>query len=197
MRTPLAPNGKRQAGLVEPPLARVDDQLQVLLGVGELTFVDDQPGVDRLAFVLAGNHDVQDPIEGHDHLAELHAQAQPQGQIGGREHAGHGDRRLAIGLQRLLRPRHEHGAIAIAHARPAGAQHVAVGQMGIGVQAQGRQFQLAAECPAIERFDIDQFVPEEVRPGVDLAAGQGVEHEGVVGVGAMADTDLQAGIFHG
>ena len=69
--------------------------------------------------------------------------------------------------------------------------------MGVGVQAQGRQFQLAAERPAIERFDIDQFVPEDVRSGVDLAAGQGVEHEGIVGVGAMADADLQEGIFHG
>ena len=103
----------------------------------------------------------------------------------------------AIGLQRLLRPRHEHGAIAIAHARPAGTEHVAIGQMGVGVQAQGRQFQLAAERPAIERFDIHQFVPELVRSGVDLAAGQGVEHEGIVGVGAMADADLQGSIFHG
>ena len=69
--------------------------------------------------------------------------------------------------------------------------------MGIGVQAQGRQFQLAAERPAIERFDIHQFVPEDVRSGVDLAAGQGIEHERIVGVGTMADVDLQAGVFHG
>ena len=65
--------------------------------------------------------------------------------------------------------------------------------MGVGVQAQGRQLQLAVERPLVERFDIDQLVPEVVRPGVDLAAGQGIEHEGVVGVRAVADADLAGG----
>ena len=61
--------------------------------------------------------------------------------------------------------------------------------MGVGVKADGGQFQFAGEGPAVERFDIDQLVDEAIRPGVDLARGQGVEHEGIVGVGAVADAD--------
>ena len=88
-------------------------------------------------------------------------------------------------------PGDQHRAIAIAHAGPAGAKHVAIGEMGVGVQADGRQFQLAVKGPAVERFDIDQFVLEAIAAGVELALGQGVEHEGVVGIGAMADADQQ------
>ena len=44
---------QRQAGFVVPPLAQIDDQLQTAIAVGQLPFVDDQPGIDRLAFVLA------------------------------------------------------------------------------------------------------------------------------------------------
>ena len=36
-----------------PPLAKVDDRLQAVLVVRQLTFVDDQPGVDRCALPLA------------------------------------------------------------------------------------------------------------------------------------------------
>ena len=44
---------QRQAGLLLPPVAQVDDQLQILVAVGELAFVNDQPGVDCLPVVLA------------------------------------------------------------------------------------------------------------------------------------------------
>ena len=33
-------------------------------------------------------------------------------------------------------------------------------RIGVGVKADGRQFQLRFECPAVERFDIDQLVRE-------------------------------------
>ena len=57
------------------------------------------------------------------------------------------------------------------------------------MQADGGQLQLAGEGAAVERFDIDQLVDELVRAGVDLAVGQRVEHERVVGIGAVADAD--------
>ena len=44
--------GQRQTGLLEPPLAGIDDQLQSLVGVGQLAFVDNQSGVDRLPLIL-------------------------------------------------------------------------------------------------------------------------------------------------
>ena len=45
------------------------------------------------------------------------------------------------------------------------------------------------EGPAVERLDVLQFVAELQVAGVDLVVGQGVEHEGVVGIGAVADGD--------
>ena len=130
-------------------------------------------------------------------MREIASQAQPQGQVGGGQRAGHGDRRRGQLGQRPRPAGDDHRAVAVAHARPARAEHVAVGQMGVGVQADGRQFQLAAEGPAVERLDIDQLVLEAVAAGVDLALGQGVEHEGVVGVGAMAHADEEAVVVHG
>src|SRR5262249_11354838 len=46
------------------------------------------------------------------------------------------------------------------------------------------------ERAAVERLDIDKFVPEEVVARIDLVLREGVEHEGVVGVRAVADADL-------
>ena len=45
------------------------------------------------------------------------------------------------------------------------------------------------ERPAVERLDVLQFVHELQVAGVDLVVGQGVEHEGVVRVRAVADAD--------
>ena len=43
--------------------------------------------------------------------------------------------------------------------------------------------------PAIECLDVLQLVPENQVAGVDLVVGQGIEHEGIVGIGTMADSD--------
>ena len=62
------------------------------------------------------------------------------------------------------------------------------------MDAHGRQVEVALDGPAVERLDIDQFVLEPVSAGRDLVLGQGVEHEGVVGVGAVADADELPGL---
>ena len=76
--------------------------------------------------------------------------------------------------------------------QPLGKQGVLVEQIGIGVDADGRDFELALEGAAVERLDVLQFVLKDQVAGVDLAVGQGVEHEGVVGIGAMSDVDDSA-----
>ena len=96
----VAPQRQRQAGLVEPPLAQVDDQHELLPGVGELAFVDDQAGVDGLALEVAGRDRVEDLVEGHDDVGKSAAQAKPQGQVGRGQRARHGDRRRGQVLQR-------------------------------------------------------------------------------------------------
>ena len=62
-------------------------------------------------------------------------------------------------------------------------------QEGVSVDAQRGEFQLGLERPAVERFDVDQLVGEIVAAGLDLVLGQGVKHEGIVRIGAMADAD--------
>ena len=75
MRMALAPKRQRQTGVVEPPLAGIDDQLQPLIGVGQLALVDDQPGVDAPPFVLPGRYGVENPVERHQDVIEIDAQA--------------------------------------------------------------------------------------------------------------------------
>ncbi len=65
------------------------------------------------------------------------------------------------------------------------------------MQAQGRQFQFALERSLVERLDIDQLVPELVRRSVDLAASQGIEHEGIVSIRAVSYTDQYGALVHG
>jgi hypothetical protein len=57
------------------------------------------------------------------------------------------------------------------------------------VKAQGRQFEFALEGPAVERFDIDQLMLEPVVLGVEAILGQSVEHESIVGIRTVADSD--------
>ena len=65
------------------------------------------------------------------------------------------------------------------------------------MEADGGELQLPSQRPAIERLDVGQLMLEAVLARVDFVAGQGVEHEGVVGVGAVADADQLPGYVHG
>ena len=67
-----------------------------------------------------------------------------------------------------------------------------VGQVGEGVDADGRDFELAVQGAAVEGLDVLELVDELEAAGVELVVGQGVEHEGVVGVGAVPDPDRAA-----
>ena len=93
----------------------------------------------------------------------------------------------------------ERRAVAVAHARARGEQGVAVGQVGEGVDADGRDFELAAQGAAVERLDVLELMDEPQAAGVELVVRQGVEHEGVVRVGAVPDPDRAArtAVAHG
>ena len=82
----VAPQRQRQARLVVPPLSQIDDQRQPLIGIGQLAFVNDQPGVHLLLL-----DQIEDLIEGLDLVREVIAQQQPQRQKGGGQLAGNGD----------------------------------------------------------------------------------------------------------
>ena len=88
----VAAQGQRQAGLLEPPLAEVDDLVQALVAVVELPLVDDQAGVD-----LALGDGREDLVERHDDDRHVLAQAELERQVGGRQLAGDGDRLAVAG----------------------------------------------------------------------------------------------------
>ena len=84
---------------------------------------------------------------------------------------------------------YDHRTVAVAHAAATRQQGVLVEQVRVGVEADGRNLQFAAQRPAVERFNVLQFVTELKVAGVELVVGEGVEHEGVVGVGTVTDRD--------
>ena len=163
--------------------------------VGQLPFMDDEPGVDGFAFERTFEDSVDDLVERDDDVSEVGTQAETQCQIGRGERAGNGN---GLVLQIVNRPglfRDDPRPVAVSHAGPATAKGVTVGQMGVGMDADRGQFEFGVKRAAIERFDVDQFVHESIRTSVDLLVRQGVEHKGVVRIGAVPDVDRD-GWFH-
>ena len=59
----------------------------------------------------------------------------------------------------------------------------------VGGGGDGRHLELAGASAPIQRFDVLQHVLDLDALGLHLARSERVEHEGVVGVRAVADTD--------
>ena len=68
-------------------------------------------------------------------------------------------------------------------------QHVALLHERVGGERDRGDLELALERPVVERLDVLQDVLELEAARVDLAGGEGPEHERVVGVGAVAEVD--------
>ena len=91
---------------------------------------------------------------------------------------------------RPLPLRAQHGAVTVAHAAARGQERVFVEQVGVGVDRDGRDVQLAAHGPLVERLDVLENVLEAVLAGFDLVVGECPEHEGVVGIGTVAQRQM-------
>ena len=61
--------------------------------------------------------------------------------------------------------------------------------IGVGVDAEGGDLVLTALGTLVERLDVFEDVLEAVGAGIDGAAGEAVEHERVVGVGAVGQAN--------
>ena len=92
LRMPLAPSGSGKPVCSFHQTPRSTTSLQILVAVGELAFVNDQAGVDLLAFVLASDHRRNDLVERHFDRREVRVQAQPQREIRAGQLPRHGDR---------------------------------------------------------------------------------------------------------
>ena len=170
--------------LPPPPRPQVLAQLQPLVPVGQLSFVNDQAHV-RPSRTNGG----EDLIERNDDEIELAARlSQPklEGQKRTGHRAGNGN-----GLPQNLLPRErgrrdEHGPVAISHARPARQQRIAVADVGVGMNADGRNIQLAAGRSLVEGLDVLENVLELETASRDETASQRVKHEGIVRIRGVA-----------
>ena len=158
--------------------------------VCELSFVDDQSRVR-----LASDDRVEDPVERQDPVGELVAEGQPEGQERRGHRPGDRDRLLAEIGDGHRTPGDHQRAVSVTHARAGREEGVAIGQRGVGVDGQGRDLELAGLRPAVEALDVVEHLDDLEPSRVDLAGGQAVEHEGVVGVRAVADPDAR--LAHG
>src|SRR5229473_7855099 len=59
--------------------------------------------------------------------------------------------------------------------------------MGVGMNADRGNLELAAQSPAIQSLDILEFVKKTQLARIELIVGQRVKHEGIVRIGTMAD----------
>ena len=89
-RATLIPSGSGRPGLEQPPLAEVDDLLEPVLRVRELALVDEEPRRG-----LAALDRVEDLVERHLAVAEVAAEAEPQGEERRGQPARDGDLDLA------------------------------------------------------------------------------------------------------
>ncbi len=124
----VAAKGQGQAaGSIRPPFSEIDDLLQALLGIGELSLVDQQAGSNPSSEDLVLN-----PIErDHDVLHRRIEEAQRQKR---RRHFT-GDRNAnSFERRRTIVPRNDDGTVAIAHAGAVRQQEVAIGQMRVRVK---------------------------------------------------------------
>ena len=179
----VAAEGKRQAARAfRPPDPEVDDQFEIVRAVGELPLVDDQP---RIGF--AGGHRLENAIERYDLVRKLLSQEQSQCQEGRRQRSRYGDGLPGKIVHRHGTARDDAGPVAVTHAGSARHQGVPIGHVGVGMDAHGGDLEFSFEGAAIQRFDAFEHLLDVVGRRIDLARGDAVEHECVVGVGTVAD----------
>src|SRR2546423_8012457 len=184
----VAPNdvsAERQweTGLVEPPFAQIGHQLESAIAIGELALVDQEPDV----YGSVGDG-VLYTIKGSENRLELRLE-ETQREICTRQQAGNRDA-LAPHVGRTHgRPRDEPRAVSIAHRRAVREQGISVRQIRVRVNRDCRDFELRAQCSLVQRLDVLQFMDITQIARVDLAFGERVEHERVIGIGAMSNVD--------
>ena len=185
----VATQRQRQPGNFQPPLAQVHNALQTGFGIGQLPFMDDEAGL------VITSHDLgNDLVEGHD-FGFNPGREKPQREIcRGQSSRDSNFFALDFALRKSLSG-HDHGAVAIADAAAAGQQSVIILDVGIGVERDGRDVINAVAFPRllVQGLDVAKRMSEAQSGNAHLVGGQSIEHEGVVGVGAVRDADLASG----
>src|SRR2546422_7551785 len=87
-------------------------------------------------------------------------------------------------------------SIAVADARPVREQRVAIGEVGVCVERDGRHFQLAGEGAPVQGFDVAELVHVAAVAGVDPPRGERPEHESVLPVPTVRPMNRVGGLNH-
>jgi hypothetical protein len=77
-------------------------------------------------------------------------------------------------------------AVSIAHARAARQQRVFVCDVGVRMNGDGGNVQLAAPRPLIQRLNVFQPMFKLITAQIDFVLRYRIEHEGIVRIGRMA-----------
>ena len=187
----IAAQREGKSCLFQPPGSQVLPEFEALRRVGQLAFMDDEAelGVTRLD---RGT----DPVEGHYHGLEF-GLIELEGEICSGAEARHRDATAPQGIPGITRrgsERNQPRSVSVAHRGAARQQPIALGEIGVGVDRNRGNLELTAQRALIERFDVGELVQVAELPGIELALGERIKHERVVGIGTVADT---YGLSHG
>ena len=175
----VPPERQRQpVVLLSPPDAQIFADHEPFIAVGKLPFVDDQADFRR-----AAADGLENPVKGHDDVIEfLRRFAEPELQR--EKRAGHGSRHGDFFPENFftgkLLFRHQHRAIAVAHARAAGQQRVFIGNVSVGMNADGGDVEFSAGGAFVQRLNVLQNVLEMKTMRRNKFLGQAIKHESVI-----------------
>src|SRR5579885_3421902 len=106
----VAAKRQRQSGLFAPPFAEIDHAVESRFGIGELAFVDDEPGL------VASFEDLRNDLIERNNFRLYFRCEELEDQVGGRERAGNRDFPRLDLLRRQFLVRDDHWAVAFADA---------------------------------------------------------------------------------
>ena len=178
---------QRQPRLEQPPLAEVEHLVQADVGERQLALVDQQAVVGP-----AGRNLVRDLLERKLAVGEV-AEHEPERQEGGRHRARDDDLLAAEVVHGRGLAGDDDRAVAGADARAVGEQRVVLLHERVGGERDRRHLEARGARPLIERLDVRQNLLERESARIDEIRRQRPEHEGVIGIGTVADANLHWG----
>ena len=178
---------QRQPRLEQPPLAEVEHLVQADVGERQLALVDQQAVVGP-----AGRDLVRDLLERQLAVGKV-AEHEPERQECGRHRARHDDLLAAQVVDGRGLAADDDRAVAGADARAVGEQRVVLLHERVGGERDRGDLEARGARPLVERLDIRQNLLERESARIDEIRRQRPEHEGVIGIGAVADANLHWG----
>src|SRR5205823_438678 len=159
------------------------DEMQSLVLVSELAFVDQQSRVD-----FATEHGLLDLVEWDDDRSEIRLEKFER-EIGTGHHTRDADALADNFFARHRVSRDQHRAVAVAHRCTVWKQRVAIGEVSVGVNGNRSYVELTTKRATIKRLDVLQLVDVVDSLRVDLSVSERIEHESVVRIGTVREMD--------